>query len=172
MQMRFTSDVATARLRAASAPSGERESEAGVTFPANEMQNPGRRERSGKTWSSVTLDDESLPGSKGFPISLNSALIVIPRTRVESEMAVPLNAITSLADSFQLANDALMVGEVVSNICYRYSLRLLFTRSLIQKFARREVPEHGGRYIEKTCVSIEHEIKDVRAEKFARTGRT
>lgn len=106
----------------------EEESEAGATFPANGMQNPGRRERPGKTWSSVPLGDESLPGSKGFPISLNGALIVIPRARVESEMAVPLNAITSSADSFQLANDALMVDEVVSNICYRYSV--FYSRAL------------------------------------------
>lgn len=106
----------------------EEENEAGATFPANGMQNPGRRERPGKTWSSVPLGDESLPGSKGFPISLNGALIVIPRARVESEMAVPLNAITSSADSFQLANDALMVDEVVSNICYRYSV--FYSRAL------------------------------------------
>jgi len=35
-------------------------------------------------------------------------------------MATVLNAITLPVDSFQLANDALIVGEVVSNICYRY----------------------------------------------------
>lgn len=77
------------------------------------------------------------PGPKGFPISLNGALIVIPRTRVESEMAAVLNAITLPADSFQLANDALIAGEVVSNTCYRYSV--FYPRSLIQKFVHHEV---------------------------------
>lgn len=129
MQMRFTSDVATAGLRAAIAPTGERESEAGVTFLANEMQNPGRRERSRKTWSSVTSDDESLPGTKGFPISLNSALIVIPRTRVESEMAVSLKRDNFVGRQFS-------IGKRRSDgrrSCFQYLLSILsppFTHAL------------------------------------------
>lgn len=147
----------------------ENESEAGVTFPANGMQNPGRRERPGKTWSSVPLGDESLPGSKGFPISLNGALIVIPEGGERSGRSLK-------CDNF--VGRQFSIGKRRTDSrrsCFQYLLsipRLLLTRSLIQKFVPGKVTEHGGRYTEKSRVSIEHEIKDVRVEKFARTGRT
>lgn len=69
--------VATARLPAASAPSGEARGEAVVTFPGK---------WNAKSWTARTLRGNLVvhwatkvsPGSKGFPISLNGALIVIP----------------------------------------------------------------------------------------------
>lgn len=106
----------------------ENESEAGVTFPANGMQNPGRCGASAcGNFVVRAIGRRKSPGLKGFPISLNGTLIVIPRMKegegmVESEMVAVLNAITLPADSFQLVNDALIAGEVVSNTCYRYSV--------------------------------------------------
>lgn len=106
----------------------EEKSEVGATFPANGMQNPGRRECPGKTWSSVPLGDESLPGSKGFPISLNGALIVIPRTRVESEMERSLKCDNFVGRQFSIGKRR-TDGR---RSCFQYLLSILpsFTHAL------------------------------------------
>lgn len=60
------------------------------------------------------------------------------------------------ADSFQLANDALIAGEVVSNTCYRCPGPSP-ARSLIQKLCITKLRSRP----EESCTSIEYEIEDV-----------
>lgn len=158
--MRFTSGSL-----AASAPSGERKRSRGNL--------PGKW--NAKSWTArsacgnfvYAIERRKSPEPKGFPISLNGALIVIHRTREESEMAVALNCSNSVGRQFS-------IGKRRSDSrrsCFQYLLsilRLLLTRSLIQKFARGEVMARER----KRSLNRVRNYKDVRVEKFAPIGRT
>jgi len=77
MQIRFTSDIATASLPVANAPSGKRK----------RSRDNVSRQMECKILDACgnfvvrAIGRRKSPGSKGFPISLNGALIVILRTR-------------------------------------------------------------------------------------------